>query len=76
MSGEVAKQIHIDETIARSVAAGTANGQRTGIRFVSAIAGTKDAAVKAIDPNDPLYGQKVEGALKAWRENASSRRAG
>lgn len=29
---------------------------------------SKDAAVKAIDPQDPLYGQKVEGALNQWKE--------
>lgn len=28
----------------------------------------KDAAIKAIDPNDPHYGQKVEVAVKQWRE--------
>lgn len=28
----------------------------------------KDAAIKAIDPNDPHYGQKVELAVKQWRD--------
>lgn len=30
----------------------------------------KDAAIKAIDPNDPHYGQKVEIAVKQWRDQS------
>lgn len=45
-------------------------GAATGAQLFSDQLEKKDAAIKAIDPNDPLYGQKVQTAVKQWREES------
>lgn len=59
-AGDVALA-HADQ---QQIAAGAA----TGANLFSDQLDKKNAAIKAIDPNDPLYGQKVELAVKQWRE--------
>ena len=44
-------------------------GAASGAQLFDNLTARKDAIVKALDPNDPHYAQKVEVALKAWREN-------
>lgn len=43
-------------------------GAAHGAELFDGLTKSKDEAIKAIDPNDPAYGQKVETALKQWRE--------
>src|SRR4051812_12455878 len=43
-------------------------GAAQGAELFDGLTKSKDEAIKAIDPNDPAYGQKVETALKGWRE--------
>jgi len=43
-------------------------GAAHGAELFDSLTTSKDQAIKAIDPNDPAYGQKVEVALKQWRE--------
>jgi hypothetical protein len=43
-------------------------GAAHGAELFDGLTKSKDEAIKAIDPNDPAYGQKVETALKGWRE--------
>lgn len=44
-------------------------GAAHGAEVFDGLTQSKDAAIKAIDPNDPAYGQKVETALQQWRDN-------
>jgi hypothetical protein len=44
-------------------------GAAKGAELFDSLTNSKDQAIKAIDPNDPAYGQKVEAAVKQWREN-------
>jgi hypothetical protein len=43
-------------------------GGAHGTQLFDSLTQSKDQAIKAIDPNDPSYGQKVEVALKQWRD--------
>lgn len=43
-------------------------GAAHGAELFDSLTKSKDEAIKAIDPNDPAYGQKVETVLKQWRE--------
>lgn len=43
-------------------------GAARSIQMFDALSQSKDAAIKAIDPNDPDYSGKVEAAVKQWRE--------
>ena len=43
-------------------------GAAKGVELFAGLVDSKDQAIKAIDPNDPAYGQKVDAAVKQWRE--------
>lgn len=43
-------------------------GAAKGTEMLSNLTEEKNKVVSGIDPNDPLFGQKVEVALKQWRE--------
>lgn len=56
-------QVAVDYEDHQQIMAGAAHGTE----LFDALTQSKDQAIKAIDPNDPSYGQKVEIALKQWR---------
>lgn len=60
-----AGQVALDQMDHEQIATGAAKGAEV----FDGLTQSKDKAIKAIDPNDPAYGQKVETALKQWREN-------
>lgn len=43
-------------------------GAAKGVELFAGLTQSKDEAIKGIDPNDPAYGQKVDAAVKQWRE--------
>lgn len=43
-------------------------GAAKGVELFAGLVDSKDQAIKGIDPNDPAYGQKVDAAVKQWRE--------
>lgn len=43
-------------------------GAAKGVELFANLSKSKDEAIKGIDPNDPAYGQKVDVAVKQWRE--------
>lgn len=43
-------------------------GAAHGAQLFDSLTQSKDQAIRGIDPNDPAYGQKVEVALKQWRD--------
>lgn len=43
-------------------------GAAKGVELFANLTNSKDEAIKGIDPNDPAYGQKVDAAMKQWRE--------
>lgn len=43
-------------------------GAAKGVELFANLVDSKDQAIKSIDPNDPAYGQKVDAAMKQWRE--------
>lgn len=51
-----------------------AEGSATGMRLFSDLEESRQAAIKNIPLDDPLYGQKVETAIKDWRENGLEQR--
>lgn len=59
-----AGKVAVDYEDHREISAGAA----TGTQLFDSLTQSKDAAIKDIDPNDPLYGQKVDAAVKQWRE--------
>lgn len=44
-------------------------GAAKGTEVFDNLINSKDDLIKSIDPNDPAYGTKVEGAIKQWRED-------
>jgi hypothetical protein len=57
-------QAAVDYEDHREISAGAAHGAQ----LFDSLTRSKDQAVQSIDPNDPAYGQKVEIAVKQWRE--------
>lgn len=43
-------------------------GAAKGVELFANLIDSKDQAIKAIDPNDPAYGQKVKAAVAQWQE--------
>ncbi len=57
-------KVAVDYEDHQQISAGAAHGTE----MFDSLTQSKDQAIKAIDPNDPAYGQKIEIALKQWRE--------
>jgi hypothetical protein len=57
-------QVALDYMDHREIATGAAHGAEVFDGLIR----SKDEAIKGIDPNDPAYGQKVDVAMKQWRE--------